>query len=77
MIVERKMPAQLQLLVEQPSAIENDNDDDALSESACPDCDCLLEQFYDESGNSKYLCDNCGIFVSGSAIRQADMDITK
>jgi hypothetical protein len=41
-------------------------------EGICPDCDCLLEQFYDESGNSKYICDNCGTSVRNSVTTIAE-----
>jgi hypothetical protein len=53
-------------------------DDEFIDDAVCPDCDCLLEQFYDDQrGNPKYICDNCGVLVQGPVTMLSDMDITK
>ena len=48
-------------------------------ENMCPDCDCLLEKSYDEFGNGRHFCDNCGALVKDTTsinIAASDMDIT-
>ena len=39
-------------------------DEEGSFEKCCPDCDALLEIYFDDVGNTKYQCDNCspGIF---------------
>ena len=42
----------------------------------CPDCDSILEEYYDGYGNCKSYCDNCDSTVVGSiTFATNDMDI--
>jgi hypothetical protein len=44
----------------------------------CPDCDSILEEYYDGHGNCKSYCDNCDSTVVGSmAFTTSDMDIAE